>query len=183
MNRKPEEWKVVESREIADCRVFKVREDLSESQGKRAAFFVVENPDWVNVVALTADHRVVLIEQFRHGAGQVTVEIPGGMIDNLEDPETAARRELLEETGYTSGNWVYLGTSWPNPAIQSNVIHHYLAVNAERTADVMFDEHESVATRLAHINEIPDLIRNGTIRHSLVVAAFQYFSFRWLTSI
>lgn len=183
MNPKPEEWKVVESREIADCRVFKVREDVSEAGGKRAAFYVVENPDWVNVVALTADHRVVLIEQFRHGAGQVTVEIPGGMIDAGEDPESAARRELVEETGYTSDRWYYLGTSWPNPALQSNVIHHFLAADASRTADAAFDEHESVVTRLAHINDIPDLIRNGTIRHSLAVAAFQYFSFRWLTSI
>ncbi|MBK8811040.1 MAG: NUDIX hydrolase [Acidobacteria bacterium] len=183
MKETPDEWKRIESREIADCRVFKVREDRSVCGEKSGTFFVIENPDWVNVVALTPDQQVVLIEQFRHGVEQVTLEIPGGMIDGVEDPETAARRELLEETGFSSDNWIYLGTSCPNPALQSNVIHHFLAVDAVKTEDVKFDEHESVVTSLAHIMEIPNLIRNGRIRHSLVVAAFQYFSFQWFKSL
>ncbi len=183
MNEKPDEWKRIESREIADCRVFKVREDRAVCGDKSGTFFVIENPDWVNVVALTPDQHVVLIEQFRHGTGSVTLEIPGGMIDGIEAPETAARRELLEETGYSTDNWMYLGTSSPNPALQSNVIHHFLAVDAEKTANVEFDEHESVVTRLEHIMEIPNLIRNGAIRHSLVVAAFQYFSFQFFKSL
>src|SRR5690349_23829686 len=103
MPEKPESWTTCSSREIADCRVFKVREDSSrrDSDGAESTFFVVENPDWVNIVAVTSDHKVVLIEQFRHGSGSMILEIPGGMADNGEDPIAAAGRELIEETGYS----------------------------------------------------------------------------------
>lgn len=183
MSETVEIWKRIESREIADCRVFKVREDLCENGDKKSSFFVVENPDWVNVIALTENHEVVLIEQFRHGIEEVILEIPGGMIDEDEEPETAARRELLEETGYSAEHFMLLGKSHPNPAIQNNTIYHYLAVEAQKTEDVKFDEHESVVTKMVHLNSIPELIRSGQINHSLVVAAFQYFSFQWFRSL
>ncbi len=179
----PEIWKRIESRQVADCRVFTVREDLSANGDKVGTFYVIENPDWVNVIALTKENNVVLIEQFRHGVEQVTLEIPGGMVDGNEAAETAASRELLEETGYSSDRWIHLGSSLPNPAIQSNVIHHFLAVDAEKTADVEFDEHESLVTSLVHIDEVPMLIREGRLRHSLVIAAFQFFSFHSRTDI
>ncbi len=174
MAEKPDTWRRVESKKIADCRVFKVREDLSERAGdaKRATFFVVENPDWVNIIAVTVDEKVVLIEQFRHGAETIVLEIPGGMVDENESPENAARRELLEETGFSSDEFIYLGKSQPNPAIQNNWIYHYLALNCEKMAETKFDEHESVITKLVLLDEIPGLIRNEKITHSLVLAAF-----------
>jgi ADP-ribose pyrophosphatase YjhB (NUDIX family) len=177
MNDEVEVWEKVESREIADCRVFKVREDVARSGDKTGKFYVIENPDWVNVVAMTKDFEVVLIEQFRHGTGEVILEIPGGMIDGDESPEAAARRELLEETGYSAREFVFLGKSRPNPAIQNNWIHHFAAVNAEQTDAVKFDEHESVVTKLCPVMLIPNLIKSGEITHSLVLAALQYFSF------
>lgn len=177
MNEQAEIWETVESKPIADCRVFKVREDLMRNGDKKGSFFVIENPDWVNVVALTKDYNVVLIEQFRHGIGEIITEIPGGMIDDGEEPETAARRELLEETGYTAEEFVFLGKSRPNPAIQDNWLYHYAAVNAEKTADVKFDEHESVVTKLCPVMMIPQLIKSGEITHSLALTALQYFSF------
>ncbi len=177
MKEEPESWEKLESKEIADCRVFKVREDFCRSGEKRASFFVIENPDWVNVIALTRDFRVVLIDQYRHGVERVVAEIPGGMIDAGEAPETAARRELLEETGYASEEFIYLGKSLPNPAINNNALHHFLALNAEKVSETAFDEHESITLRLAPVAEIPSLIESGEISHSLVVAAFQYFSF------
>lgn len=178
MSEMPETWKRTESHRVADCRVFSVREDRSVNGDKSGTFYVIENPDWVNVIALTKERNVVLIEQFRHGVEQITLEIPGGMVDGDEDPETAARRELLEETGYSSERWIHLGSSLPNPALQSNVIHHFLAVDAEKTADVSFDDHESVVTSLVHIDEVPTLIREGRLRHSLVIAAFQFLTFQ-----
>ncbi len=177
MSEMPETWKRTESHQVADCRVFTVREDRSVSGDKSGTFYVIENPDWVNVIALTKERSVVLIEQFRHGVEQVTLEIPGGMVDTGEEPDVAARRELLEETGYTCDRMIHLGSSFPNPAIQSNVIHHFLAVDAEITAEVKFDDHESVVTSLVNIDEVPTLIREGRLRHSLVIAAFQFFAF------
>lgn len=179
MSETVETWKRKSSKEIADCRVFKVREDFCEreSNGKESSFFVIENPDWVNVIALTKTGEVVLIEQFRHGIEGIILEIPGGLIDDEdENTETAARRELLEETGFSSGKFILLGTSRPNPAIQNNTVFHYLALDCEKTETPAFDEHESVATKIVSLEETKKLIADGTISHSLVVAAFHYFS-------
>ena len=178
MSEKPETWKINSSRQVADCRVFKVREDMCErsSDSKESTFFVIENPDWVNVIALTKNNEVVLIEQFRHGAEEIILEIPGGMIDDDEEPEPAAKRELLEETGYSSDNFIFLGKSLPNPAIQNNFIHHFLAVDCQKTGDTSFDEHESVVTKLVSFDKISEMIETEEIAHSLVLAAFYRMS-------
>jgi 8-oxo-dGTP pyrophosphatase MutT (NUDIX family) len=171
-------WKRKDTKEVADCRVFKVREDVCERESDNAesTFFVIENPDWVNIIALTKNKEVILIEQFRHGTEEVILEIPGGMIDEDEEAERAARRELLEETGFSADNFILLGKSHPNPAIQNNTIFHYLALDCEQTEDVSFDEHESVLTKIVSLEEAENLIADGVITHSLVVAAFHYFS-------
>ena len=176
----PETWTRKKSKEIADCRIFKVREDFCErdSDGKAATFFVIENPDWVNVIALTEKGEVVLIEQFRHGSEEIILEIPGGMLDENEDTETAAKRELLEETGYTSDELVYLGKSRPNPAIQNNWIYHYAALKSEKTGDTDFDEHESVVTKLVPLSEIESLVAAGKITHSLAIVGFYYLNLK-----
>lgn len=178
MSESVEIWKRKSSKEIADCKVFKVREDFSEREGdeKMGKFFVCENPDWVNIIALTKNKEVILIEQFRHGIEEIILEIPGGMIDGDEKPETAARRELLEETGFSADEFILLGKSHPNPAIQNNEMFHYLAVNCEKTGDTSFDEHESVLTKIVSLEEAKKFISGGAITHSLVVAAFHYFS-------
>jgi 8-oxo-dGTP pyrophosphatase MutT (NUDIX family) len=177
MHQKVETWRRAASKRIADCRVFTVREDFCEraSDNLKSSFFVMENPDWVNIIALTGEKEVVLIEQFRHGAQKITTEIPGGMVDANELPETAARRELAEETGYTSENFVYLGKSVPNPALQNNWIHHFLALNCRKTLETNFDEHESLVTKLVNLPEIEKMIENEIISHSLVLAAFYRF--------
>lgn len=174
MNTQPDIWKRKTSKQLADCRVFKVREDFCERESDNLAhsFFVIENPDWVNVIALPTENQVVLIEQFRHGTEEIILEIPGGMIDEGEQPETAARRELLEETGFVSDKLVYLGKSRPNPAIQNNWIYHFAALNCEKIQETAFDEHESVVTKIVALDKIPQLIAAEQITHSLVLAGF-----------
>lgn len=171
-------WKRKNSKEIADCRVFKVREDFCErdGDGKEASFFVLENPDWINIIALTKDEQVILIEQFRHGTREITLEIPSGMVDEDEKPKATAKRELSEETGFSSGNIVLIGKSKPNPAIQGNEMFHFLAVDCEKTGETDFDEHESIVTKLFPLEKVDELIETGKITHSLAIAAFRYFS-------
>jgi ADP-ribose pyrophosphatase len=177
MKLRPDIWKRERSEQTADCRVFKVRKDFSvrDSDKKEATFFVIEGPDWVNVVPLTPDRQVVLINQFRHGVEGLTLEIPGGLVDGSENHAVAAARELLEETGYAPREMIPLGRSRPNPAIQNNWIYHFLALDCEPEQAVSFDEHESITVKLAPLSEIPDLIQNELITHSLVIAAFHKF--------
>lgn len=178
MKNQPETWIRLFSREIADCRVFKVREDVSRRANDEAehTFFVIENPDWVNVIALTAKDEIILIEQYRHGSEEIELEIPGGMIDRGEDAAVAAQRELLEETGYAAREMILLGKSRPNTALQNNWQYHYLALDCELKSAVRFDEHESVVTKLTAFDDVPQLIAEGKINHSLMVAAFYYLS-------
>lgn len=175
---KPDFWKRISSEPVADCRVFKVRRDICvrNGDGEKSDFFVIENPDWVNIIAKTRDGKIVLVEQFRHGVEEMHLELPGGMVDDGEDPQKAAERELLEETGYSSSKWKLLGKSHPNPAIQNNTLNYYLALDCDITAEPSFDEHESIKTRLVSENEIERLIREGEITHSLNIAAFYYLT-------
>lgn len=161
--------------------MFDVREDecVRDTDDRKANFFVIENPDWVNVVAVAKSGQAILIEQFRHGSESLILEIPGGMVDDGERSEAAAKRELLEETGYSSKRWIFLGATHPNPAIQNNRIHHFLALDAERTQDVNFDDHESIKTRLVPLRDLEELVHNGEITHALAITAL-YFAKRYL---
>ncbi len=181
MNEQPETWTRTKTKEIADCRVFKVREDFCKRKSDSAKhnFFVIESPDWVNVIALTKEKAVVLIEQFRHGTQEIILEIPGGMVDEGEQAKMAAQRELLKETGYSSNEFIFLGKSRPNPAIQTNWIYHYLALNCEKTEETAFDEHENVITKLVPLAEIDNLIKDGEITHSLAISGFYYFNLHY----
>ncbi|MEM7008904.1 MAG: NUDIX hydrolase, partial [Thermodesulfobacteriota bacterium] len=129
-------WSVINSEVLQSNKIFNVRKDKSRSPitGDDHDFFVVEAPDWINVVALTEENEIVLIEQYRHGTDSVTVEIPGGMVDPGEEPLQTAKRELLEETGYAGENWVQIGVVHPNPAMQNNRCFMFLATNCKKVS-------------------------------------------------
>src|SRR4029077_13982607 len=131
---------------IGDYKVFSLRRDQIESPrtGSRHDFFVLEAGPWVNVVPITPDGEIVLIEQYRHGIEAVTLEIPGGMVDPDESPMEAAGRELLEETGYQAAMLVALGKSHPNPAILNNVLYSYLAAGAKKIAEPKLEAGEDI---------------------------------------
>ncbi len=123
---RPVPWTVHSSEPGPDLFVARARFDDVENPrtGKHLRRLVLEAPSWCNVVALTPERRVVVVRQFRFGTGTVTTEIPGGVVDQGEEPEETARRELREETGYTAERWKSLGAVEPNPAFQTNVCYH-----------------------------------------------------------
>lgn len=145
--------------------------------GLERDFVVLASPDWVNVVPLTADGQVVLIRQFRVGSNDWTIEIPGGMIDPGERPIDAAAREMREETGYDADELVYLGKVNPNPALFENTCYTFLAKNAAPKAGQRLDEGEMIEVFTAPLAELPAMVADGRIDHSLVVSALAFF---WL---
>jgi ADP-ribose pyrophosphatase len=172
------DWEKLNSEEIANYRIFKMRRDVRRSPrtGAEHSFFVLQSPDWVNVVALTPENQVVMIHQFRHGTERVTLEIPGGMVDPHEnDPAETARRELLEETGYAAEQVIHIGTVHPNPAFLDNTCYTYLALNARWQQEPQFDGAEDIAVELVPIEAIAGMVGNGRITHALVVAAFYHY--------
>ena len=170
-------WQRLRSRTVYSCRIFSLREDHKRSPrtGRGHDFYILEAGDWVNIIPLTPDDRVVLIRQYRHGVEAMTLEIPGGMVD-AEDPSPlhAARREMQEETGYDSADIIPLGALHPNPAIQANHCHSFLARTAHKRFDPPFDTTEEPEVVLVPLADIPDLIRGGDITHALVVVAFHW---------
>ena len=165
-----------------DYRVFKTAFVDGEHPrgGAPKRFSLIEAVDWVNVIALTTDQRVVLIRQFRPGADEVCLEIPGGMVDPGEAPEVAAARELAEETGYTSARWERLGVVSPNPAIMTNRLHSYLAHDCAPGAQHL-EGSEVIDVETAPLADCRAALVAGRIDHALVVAAFGHLAFRtWL---
>lgn len=172
-------WETVQTGEIEPYPpVFDVQRVSRRSPrtGNVGEYKVLRMPAWVNVVALTSDGRVVLIHQYRHGLDAVTLEIPGGMVDSGEAPARAAARELLEETGYAGSAPVHLGDVHPNPAIQDNSCSMFLIADVARVCEPSLDEGEHIQVVTAPLAEIPALVRERRITHSLVVCAFAYLS-------
>ncbi len=171
-------WPTISSKPLGDFRVFSVRSVSKRSPrtGLAHEFFIIDSVNWVNVVALTPDRKMVLVEQYRHGSDTVELEIPGGMIDPADDaPEAAGVRELREETGYTGEQPRVIGQVFPNPAIMSNTCFTVLVENCRITAATHFDHTEELTTKLVPVDEVPGLVASGKIRHCLVVAALFHF--------
>lgn len=166
------------SNKVFNCSVFTIRCDnyFITKTNNTHNFFIIEPNDWANIVAITSNEEVILVKQYRYGTEKFTLEIPGGMIDKGETPEIAAKRELLEETGYLAKNLQLIGVADPNPAIQSNKCYMFLATELEFTGSTYLDNTEEVDIITVALNKIPDMIEKGEIAHSLVITAFYYYN-------
>jgi len=170
-------WKTIGEEEVADCRIFQLRRvrrrhpDLS----LEGAFYYMATTDWVNVVAVTDSAHLVLVRQYRHGTDEVTLEIPGGLLDEGETPIEGARRELIEETGFVPGRLRVIGRVRSNPAIVDNWTWTVLATELTATDGIAPDEHEDIAVELHRVADIDELLRTGAITHALVIDAFMWY--------
>jgi 8-oxo-dGTP pyrophosphatase MutT (NUDIX family) len=160
--------------------LFRLRRERyrSRASDKAHAFYVIHLADAVNVIALTPDRQVILVRQFRAGSGRDSLETPGGLVDEGEDPLEAGARELLEETGYAGDPAELLGTVWSNPSLLTSRSTTILIENARRVAEPRLDHGEEVAIELVPEGSIPRMIQDGRIDHSLVVCGLLW----WLQS-
>jgi 8-oxo-dGTP pyrophosphatase MutT (NUDIX family) len=171
-------WKTTEDRFIADLKIFKAtyKSRVNPLSNVTGDFTVLESPDWVNIIALTDDNKIVMVEQYRQGTDSITIEIPGGLIEVNENPLKAARRECLEETGYEGdGEPELIGVSQPNPAFQNNNCYTYVWKNCHKVLNQNLDKHEIINIHLIPLNEIRELILNGNINHSVILTALFYY--------
>jgi len=136
-------------------------------------YYVMEFPDWVNIIALTEEGIALLVEQYRHAAGDDFLEIPGGSTEprGEEGPQVAAARELLEETGYFSEEWFKVGFHHPNPATQANRLHTYIAFNCKKIQEPKLDSYENLTLKMMPVKELYNRVDRGELSHSLILAS------------
>ena len=174
---------MISTGEEEDFHIFTVQRQVAVSPRTQLPhdLVIVHANDWVNVIAITPDDQVVLIEQYRHGISGVTLEIPGGIIETGEKPLEAGVRELREESGFAphvGEDVTLLGQAHANPAYQSNVVYSVLVRDARRVGELQQDGGEDIAVRLVPLADIPDLIQSGQITHALVIVAFHLLALR-----
>jgi ADP-ribose pyrophosphatase len=180
-NHSPARWEKRGDRSLACTRVLDLREVryCHPIRKTERDFIVINAPSWVVVVALTADGRLVLVNQFRFGIDGFSVELPGGAMDPGEDPVTAGVRELREETGFIGPRARLLGSVHPNPAIQSNRCHFVLVEQAARVSGTEWDQDEEIEITTLPVAEVFAGARSGLITHALALNALLLFEPHW----
>jgi 8-oxo-dGTP pyrophosphatase MutT (NUDIX family) len=177
----PSVWQALSHTTLLETRIFAIRSTRFRHplRSVERDFIVIDPPDWVNVIAVTPDDHMVLVRQFRYGADAFSLEIPGGVIEQGEEPAIAGVRELQEETGYTGNPARILGVAQPNPAIQSNRCHFVLVEQATATMPLSWDHDEEIEVCVLPIEEVFALARKGGISHALTWNALFLFEPLW----
>ncbi len=171
-------WDIEQDEIVDNFAIFQTRRStrVNPRTGSRFTFFLMRGLNWVNVIPITTKGEVVLVKQYRHGAEEITIEIPGGCVEKEEDhnPGISALRELEEETGYTTKEISPLGSIYANPAMQSMRVFTYLAKNCELSCSQSLDAGEEIEIFTKPLVDVYSMIRSGEIKHALVVAAFAH---------
>ncbi len=171
-------WKVLNRTKVLKTPIFDIflEHSICPRNGKGGNFYVFDIRNWVNVVAVTKEQKIVMIRQFRQGSKTYEYEIPGGLIDDTDSsPLEAGIRELREETGYAGTNGRIIGKVLPNPALQGNVCYTALVENAEKVSSTAMEDAEDIETFLVTIPELEKMIRKGEIMYGLVLNALSFF--------
>ena len=165
-------WEIIDSEYAFKCPWINVRKDhvRMPSGVEIPDFYVSELPDWVNVIAITKDNLYIIEEQYRHGIKQVCFELCAGEIDRGEDPLLAAKRELLEETGFEGGTWKYLGAYVPNASGATSTCHSYLATGVEKIQHQTLEATEDIKVHLVSKEELMTLLLNNQIPEGVMAA-------------
>ncbi len=175
-------WLTKEEELSANLRIFQAKLVTRENpvSGEDGKFTVLDSPQWVNIIPITKDNKVILVKQYRHGTNEVTLEIPGGLIEKDEDPRIAGQRECLEETGFGSDKEaILLGRNRPNPAFLNNFCYSYVWFDCELIQKQELDIHEDIEVIKVPLSEIKDYILDGRIDHSLVLTAFFFYGLKY----
>ena len=172
MNQTIKEWKVLESEYLVRRPWLTARRDRLELPDGRIIpeYYVLEYPDWVNVIAITKDGQFVMERQYRHAARKISLELPCGVMEEGETPLEAAQRELLEETGFGGGQWKKLMELSPNPSAMSNMTHCFLAIGVEKIAEQHLDETEELSVLFMTKGEVKRMLNENQICQALMVA-------------
>ena len=163
---------------VAKTPIFNLKEvnRSSPHSDKGGMFYRLEFPQWVHAIPfadLGSGPELIAVEQHRHGICAASLEVPGGVCGQGEEPLAAAKRELLEETGFASEDWRYLGSCTPNPAIQDNRCHFFLALDCARTRPLELDPTEELRVWAMPFSEWEARMQSGEVHHGLMLAAFQ----------
>lgn len=170
------EWKVLSSEYLVKVPWAVLRKDVCEMGNgyKVPAYYVLEYPNWINVVAITAEGQFILERQYRHGVTEVVLEIPAGVIEEGEAPEAAARRELLEETGFVFDQVEAIAELFPNPATSNNITTTYLATGGRKVQGQTLDAQEQIEVILASPEEVKQWLLQNKFGQALHTAALFY---------
>jgi 8-oxo-dGTP pyrophosphatase MutT (NUDIX family) len=172
-------WKVRKSEYIFQRPWLNIRQDSVELPNGKVYddFYVLHYPTWVNVIAITESGEFILERQYRHAIAKVCTEICAGCAEDGEDPLTAAKRELAEETGYSDGTWTELMTIAPNGTSMDNICHCFLAEGVKKVSGQHLDETEDIKVFLRSKDEVYQMLLNGEFIHSLMCAPlWKYFA-------
>lgn len=171
-------WTTINEERAADLIIFDAvfKERVNPETGQNGKFVVLDSPDWVNIVPVTKEGKIIMVQQYRQGTDEITIELPGGLINNGELPLLAAMRECIEETGYEGkGEALFLGKNRPNPAYQTNTCSTFLWTDCELKYKQKLDRHEDINIVEYTEEQIRKMISEGKIDHCVILTAFFFY--------